>query len=160
MIPVPSGGNYARDGDITRGFRGKKFNAIDKNLAKMIWGAFCGTTKSDLTCTYLYSRQSEDQLYSLHTNRPGACTGPLLASMLRESTDGAIVQEGNAPGHKGHSNRYREPNGIEVPQWPAQSPDFESHWIGVEGDGDIVGRDLGGGGGGFGCRGIEIVYRG
>jgi len=30
----------------------------------------------------LYSRQSEDRLCNLHTDRPGACIDPLLASML------------------------------------------------------------------------------
>ena len=37
-----------------------------------------------------------------------------------------IVQEDNAPGHKGHSNRYRELYVIEILEWPAQPPSLNS----------------------------------
>ena len=37
----------------------------------------------------------------------------------------AVVVEDGAPGHKGHAKRYRELNGMDVPPWPAQSPDLK-----------------------------------
>jgi len=53
-------------------------------------------------------------------------------------------QEDNASELKGHPDRYRELNEIEILEWPAQSPDLnpiESAWREIETDlGGIRGR--------------------
>jgi len=54
------------------------------------------------------------------------------------------VQEDNAPGHKGYAEAYRELNGMETLEWPAESPDLnliEACWRDVETElGEIWGR--------------------
>jgi len=56
----------------------------------------------------------------------------------------AIVQENNAPGHKGYAKAYRELNGMENLEWPADSPDLnpiEACWGDVQSElGEIWGR--------------------
>ena len=56
----------------------------------------------------------------------------------------AIVQEDNAPGHKGYAKAYRELNGMETLEWLAESPDLNpvgACWGDVEMElGEIWGR--------------------
>ena len=54
---------------------------------------------------------------------------PRLVPLLHrccEEYGWAVAVEDDVPGHKGHAKRYRELNGMDVPPWPAQSPDLNS----------------------------------
>jgi len=120
-------------------------DCIDGNFhsgrkSKMIWGAFCGTTKSQIV--YVPGRAKIDAVTYIRT-----VLEPALVPFWHQCCEEygwAIVQEDNAPGHKGYSNRYRALNGMETLEWPAQSPGLnpiESVWREIETElGEIWGR--------------------
>jgi transposase len=98
---------------------------------KMVWGAFCGTTKSDLI--FVPGKAKIDSATYVRT-----IMEPALVPFWQQCCEEygwTIVMEDGAPGHKGYSKGYRELNGIEVLEWPAQSPDLnliEACWRDIE----------------------------
>jgi len=82
----------------------------------MIWGAFCGPTKSQIV--YVPGRAKIDAATYIRTVLEPAPVP--FWHQCREEYGWAIVQEDNAPGHKWYSNRYRALNGMETLELPAQ----------------------------------------
>lgn len=65
----------------------------------------------------------------------------LFGISVARNMDGLLCKSSIAPGHKGNAKAYRELNGMESLEWPAESPDLnlmEAGWR----CGDGVGRDM------------------
>lgn len=121
-------------------------DCIDENTpssgrnSQMIWGAFCGTTKCELVD--IPGKAKVDSLTYVRT-----VLEPALVPFWQrccEEYGWAVVQEDNAPGHKKHAIEYRQLNGMEALDWPAQSPDLNPMgvvWERIETElGEIWGR--------------------
>ena len=106
----------------------------------MIWGAFCGTTRSQLV--FIPPKAKVDSaLYVRNIMYPHLV--PFWHTCCEEYGWVTVVEDG-APGHKGFSTRYRNLNQMETTRWPAQSPDLnliENLWLDMENElGETWGR--------------------
>ena len=96
----------------------------------MVWGAFCGTTKSDLI--YIPGKAKISSATYVNT-----VLEPALIPIWHQCCEkyGWTIVQVNAPGHKGLSNRCKELNEVDILQWPAQPADLnciESVWRELE----------------------------
>ena len=103
-------------------------------------GAFCGAIRSDLI--FVNGRAKLDSATYVRM-----VLEPALAPFWHQCCEKygwAIVQVDNAPGHKGYAKAYRELNGMEALEWPAELRDLnliEACWGDVETElGKIWGR--------------------
>lgn len=108
--------------------------------SRMIWGAFCGTTRSQLV--FIPPKAKVDSaLYVRNIMYPHLV--PFWHTCCEEYGWVTVVEDG-APGHKGFSTRYRNLNQMETTRWPAQSPDLnliENLWLDMENElGETWGR--------------------
>ncbi|KAG0635220.1 hypothetical protein HOY80DRAFT_1140058 [Tuber brumale] len=107
---------------------------------KMVWGAFCRTTRSKLV--FIPSKVKVDSTFYVN-NIMHPHLVPLWYQCC-EKYDWVTVIEDGAPGHKDYSIQYRNLNVLEATKWPAQSPDLnliEALWLDMENElGETWGR--------------------
>jgi len=86
----------------------------------MVWGAFCGTVKSDLVI--IPGKATLDSaLYVQNVMEPHLIP---FWHQCCEVYGWVAVMEDGAPGHKGFAKNYRQLNEMEHLPWPTQSPDL------------------------------------
>ena len=86
----------------------------------MAWGAFCGTTKSDL----IYVPEKAKLNSALYVD---LIYEPVLIPFWHHCCElygWARAVEDGAPGHKSQATIFRNTNGVDTIQWPSQSPDI------------------------------------
>ena len=89
----------------------------------MVWGAICGRNKSELVFLPKDRRTSQDFVDLVYK--------PVLLGFL-QSNPGSVLMEDNASIHTAKAAKeWRDLNGVEKIEWPAQSPDpnpIENVW--------------------------------
>ena len=97
----------------------------------MVWGGFCGALKSDLVMVPGKAKL-DSATYVVTIMEPHLV--PFWQQCCEEYGWVKVVEDG-APGHKKYAIQYRDLNGLDSLQWPAQSPYLnliEALWMDME----------------------------
>ena len=84
--------------------------------SKMVWGAFCGTLKSQLV--FVPTKAKVDSSFYVTKIMYPSLVLPFWHPSCEQYSWTTVVEDG-ALGHKGFSICYRDLNGMETTRWPA-----------------------------------------